>query len=480
MKRSLFLSLALTLGLASAAPTAWANNAQVSAVTLTGQTPGASPAYTNIQFNLAWENSWRDAGAPSPTANWDAVWVFAKISDSPGLWKHATLSPIAADHNGQGFTVTPSPDGKGVFIYRSAQGAGAVNLANVQLRWNYGNDVVGNGANVTVRVFAVEMVYVPQGGFSVGDGTTANIQGQFIQAGTTSPFQITSEAALTLGGTSATNLSSQTGAFDDFTAAQTRTLPDVFPKGFNAFYCMKYECSQQQYVDFLNTLTPTQSAANTSGIQTSRSGEITGTHPNFVAPRPDRAVFSNGGGGPLRYMDWAALRPMSELEYEKACRGPVPAVPNEYPWGDATIQPAITLSGNENGTETITTIGANCNFNNQTFVNGDGGNGTLRVGIFAKAGNGRSNSGASYYGVMDMGGSTNEPCVYINSASNRTFTNATHGDGNLTASGGSDFAGTWALGYRGGYYANGQNEIRTSSRANQSTTASARAVRTAP
>ncbi|MBC8042098.1 MAG: hypothetical protein IAF08_01520, partial [Rhizobacter sp.] len=266
IQHGLCLALSLIMFTASGVR---ANNVQVSTVTLTGQ--NAASQYTNIQFNLSWENSWRDAAAPSPTDNWDAVWVFAKVSDAPGLWKHATLSTNAADHNGQGYTVTPSPDGKGVFIHRAAGGQGNVSLTNVLLRWNYGSDVITSGANVTVRVFAVEMVYVPQGAFFVGDGTTTALQGQFIQGGTTNPFQITSEAALTLGGTAATNLASQTGSYnDDFTSAVTKTLPDAYPKGFNAFYCMKYEVSQQQYADFRNTLTLTQSNANNTGTSGGR------------------------------------------------------------------------------------------------------------------------------------------------------------------------------------------------------------------
>ena len=37
------------------------------------------------------------------------------------------------------------------------------------------------------------------------------------------------------------------------------------------------------------------------------------------------------------YLDWAALRPMTELEFEKVCRGTMPRVAGEYPWGDTTI-----------------------------------------------------------------------------------------------------------------------------------------------
>ena len=47
-----------------------ANNIQVSSGTLTGQ--NTSGNYTFVQFNLGWDNSWRD------NVNWDAAWIFVK------------------------------------------------------------------------------------------------------------------------------------------------------------------------------------------------------------------------------------------------------------------------------------------------------------------------------------------------------------------------------------------------------------------
>lgn len=49
----------------------------------------------DIQFDVAWDNSWYISGAPSATANWDAAWVFAKYSTYSGGswsdWAHCTL-----------------------------------------------------------------------------------------------------------------------------------------------------------------------------------------------------------------------------------------------------------------------------------------------------------------------------------------------------------------------------------------------------
>ena len=75
---------------------------------------------------------------------------------------------------------------------------------------------------------------------------------------------------------------------------------------------------------------------------------------------------------------------MTELEYEKTCRGPAPSVLNEYPWGTNTVSQAQTIStAPEDGTETIfAPAPANAAYSNYNFSGGDGGRGPLRVGIF--------------------------------------------------------------------------------------------------
>lgn len=220
----------------------FSNNIQVNTVTLTGQ--NKTSHYTAVQFNLSWENSWRDA------LNFDAAWVFVKYKASyDSVWKHATLSTTNSYHVvPAGFTRSVSTDGKGIFVYRSAEGSGSNSLTGVQLRWMYGTDGVGDYDLVTVKVFAIEMVYVPEGSFYAGDGyTTADI-GQFSQGNTTSPFLITSEASLTLGGTPTSNLGNRNTVGmiidDDFNYITTQTLPAAFPKGYNDFFCMKYEISR--------------------------------------------------------------------------------------------------------------------------------------------------------------------------------------------------------------------------------------------
>jgi len=229
-----------------------ANNIRVSNVSLT-KNAGSSSA--TVQFDVAWENSWRVTSGPS---NWDAAWVFIKYHTGDLNWKSATLDPDDADH------VVPAAAtldvglnatrGLGAFIYRAAPGAGNVNYNAVKLKWNYGDDAVSDAALVTLDVHAIEMVYVPQGSFQVGDGVARTGTSEIASlvagggaAGTAPPFTIASAAAMTVG-TTAGSLS-HTGQV----AGTYRAIPATFPNGFGAYYLMKYEASQHQWAAFLNT-----------------------------------------------------------------------------------------------------------------------------------------------------------------------------------------------------------------------------------
>ena len=136
-----------------------ANNLQISGTsvdTTTGE----------VTFNIKWDNSWRTNIAP---ANHDAVWVFIKYQDcTDKLWKHANLSVTSADHSAASpLKVDAVTDGKGAFVYRSANGGGNIGNTSVTLKLNIAG---ANYANLNFKVFGVEMVNIPQGSFTVGDG----------------------------------------------------------------------------------------------------------------------------------------------------------------------------------------------------------------------------------------------------------------------------------------------------------------------
>jgi len=450
-----------------------ANNIAISNPVLT--VPVIADKYVMVQFNLSWENSWRASSGPS---NWDAAWVFVKYRVSSGDWQHATLhSSGHSGGTGTSTTVTPAADGSGAFIYRDSVGSGAFAITGAQLRWDYGVNGVADNAAVDIRVFAIEMVYVPQGAFALGSGGTEN--GAFyMYPTTTNTYAVSSEAEITVG-TSAGNLyyPSDYGYPGD----QTGPVPAAFPKGYNAFYCMKYEISQQQYVDFLNSLTQTQATAHKHTVSTYRYG-ITGSEVgSYATTNPYVACNYLSWADGAAYSDWAGLRPLTELEYEKACRGTLTAVANEYAWGTATIAGLAYTLGNDGANNEGIASNYSSGAGNASDLATDGSIlGPLRVGIFAanSLNSGRITAGASYYGIMELSGNLWERAVTIGNATGRGFTGL-HGNGALDASGVADVSnwpGTDAVGagFRGGSWGVGAENLRVSDRLRTAYTVSGR------
>ena len=360
----------------------------------------------------------------------------------------------------------------GVFIYRSADGKGSINWQDITLRWMYRQspNAVHDTMTVSIQVFAIEMVYIPQGSFYLGDGNMSfapssnsfrvNNQAPTIPKGNEA-YLVQSEDAITFVNSSSTSL---TDAYDPTTyTSSDYTLPASFPKGYTAFYCMKYEISQKQYVDFFNTLNAAvttqksnRNLGNTgsyrnnfswsgvAGVDATLSGSVSG----------DRAQnYINWADG-CAYADWAALRPMSEMEYEKVCRGnaygigPIYPVNLEYAWGNTVIKPIFKTLVNDGLINERLGSGdtSNCNYNNTSYAQGP-----VRVGIFAAKNPTsfkRRATGASYYGVMELSGNLSEPVVstfipygYYSSyctVPQPAFSRNIHGDGLLNTNGNCD------------------------------------------
>ncbi|MBU1692949.1 MAG: formylglycine-generating enzyme family protein [Verrucomicrobia bacterium] len=472
---------------------ALANSLVVTNLTLVNNDPVGMTV--DLQFDVSWSNSWRASWDDGVTiTNWDAAWVFFKVR--PGgvgaAWYHARLTPTG--HTAQpGISVDVGQSGTnvvGVFIYRSEEGEGSLVCTNVRVRWNYGAHGLVRATNgVDVSVQAVEMVYIPQGSFYVGDGAVLSIYGQF-EAGTNgAPFLVTNEAyQITLGGGGADSLGNNNAASmqtaDDFNDTTSKLLPAAFPKGHAAFYCMKYEITQHQYVDFLNRLTAVQAPSYLPRVPGSWA---TSSWPNYAGPARDRAADCLDWPRVSAYLDWAGLRPMTELEFEKACRGPKTAVPYEYAWGDVEIVAQTGHSGTYgSGTETATPANANCNVGAAV--------GVVRAGIYAATSSTRRQAGAGYYGVMELSGNLLEQTISTGIATLRSFT-GTHGDGDIAIA-----PAGWpaTCGHRGGCYntvfpySSTTLEARTSDRGmvnkqysryytwNEFETCGGRGVRTAP
>jgi len=472
-KVNLIIIFSVLIGL-SVTLTTHANNISVSTPTLTGQ--NNSQHYVFVQFDLSWDNSFRDE------VNWDAVWVFVKYKVTDGNWSHATLNTSGhsvTTTNGVAATIDTPSDGKGVFLYRTSQASGSINWDDVKLRWNYGTDGVADDATVTVKVFAIEMVYVPTGTFAAGSGGSE-----------TSAFTLT-----TINTGNATTAPSGTGGFSGsaeggYPAGQTAPDDSSWPNGYSDFYCTKYEISQGQYADFLNTLTASQDLTRFPGKDGSSRHTIGGSTGSRSASVPDRACNCLSWMDGCAYMDWSGLRPMTELEFEKACRGAIAPVANEYAWGNTNIAgSAYTLSNNGQYNEAIATNYASEPTGNTSYstTNGDI-NGPLRCGIFATNSSTRAEAGASYYGVMEMSGNLWERTVTIENVTGRGFT-GTHGDGALSDDGNAtnsdwpgyvdgEVTGATGSGFRGGDWYHAASYLRVSARNLAVETSASRVIHT--
>lgn len=469
-----------------------------------------------IKINISWDNSWRDS------INWDAAWLFfkyKKLSDSAWQWKHGNFS---TNGNFPGISNAPlkiivPPDTKGAFLYRSGNGEGNIKSDSVCFTWNYGNDGFTNIDSVELRFFATEMVYVPEGNFSIGDGngkdkSSNSFQNKYAEnnyvtiSRNWSPLINTFVNNTYYGNDDVTlykdgiRISGADGI--DVNNDKVSDHPN-YPVGYKAFYSMKYEVTQGQYTDFLNTLCLRDSNlynytdSNTlkklnsklklayqsldpyftySPVEKYRHTiAFDSLNLKYTVSRPDRALGTVYQDQVMAFCDWAGLRPMSELEFEKAARGPLPPyfrsyynnnnyynygdstttnwTGGEYAWGNDTTVARIsnmtsmlkfTFSGLENGTERFSNYNmlrryinpiTNNGMNSYATEGGDGGSGPLRVGIFASDTSSRISSGASYYGIMDMSKNVAEYVISLGSTGSRNFSSLVHGDGMLNAQG---------------------------------------------
>ena len=474
-----------------------ANNVRITNLTVHPYSGGDG----EVEFDLAWDNSWRSTTEPY---NWDAVWVFAKIRRNGGDWTHLNLkstghtipqSPQALTtalglvDTGAAYNASTNPY-VGMFVYRTNDGFGGVTANDMRLKWNYADNGASSGDVVEIRVVGIEMVYIPQGAFYAGDGdSTTSSRFRDTSDTTSGPWYITSENAITTSTTS------------PYWFGSVVTIPAAFPKGFGAFYMAKGELSQAAYAAFFNMLTSTQKSTR----------DITGNHATYLGKNTDAITYRNNlswsgseemtlnggthGGVAMNYLawadltaflDWAGLRPMSELEYEKAGRGPLNAVAGEYAWGSTSITPATSITNSGLGSERGES-GSNCAYNSAANVQGP-----LRIGSFAKGVSSRVASGGGFYGVMELSGNVLERAVTVGNSTGRLFQARNHGNGVLASTGEANvtnWPGTNAggAGFRGGAWSGSGTSLRLSNRsiaaltsANRNYTNGGRGVRSAP
>jgi hypothetical protein len=373
----------------------------------------------------------------------------------------------------------------GAMIHRDAgnMGVGPASATGIQL------GVINNlPYNIDVKGFALEMVYIPAPSgtrpvFGDGDGITESVNALHYTdnlATNNSVLPIECDANGFDDGELETD---GIYVYSNDTIQTTNPIGELQPfPTFKALWCMKYEINQAGYRDFLNTLDAVQQATRTTNAPTSAAGTgafVTGlpNNRNFIeVATPATAntaavygcdannnnIFNEAGDGEwvacnylgwpdvAAFLDWSGLAPMSELQFERMCRGNSSAGANaavlgEYAWGTNTIfSSSYTLSGS--GTAAEVAGNASLVLGNAVY-NLTSINSPLRSGIFATAVSNRVTSGASYYGVMELSGNMPEYCISLGSQAGRTCRLVPNGNGSISPLGNAQLsvggAGFW-------------------------------------
>jgi formylglycine-generating enzyme required for sulfatase activity len=420
--------------------------------------PVAGVSEAQVEFHVAWPDAWRDA------RNHDAAWLFVKISGLDALGevavRHARVAQLPrvlecgpADAGFEAAVELPD-DRVGFFVAPMRPYRGD---AWCRVRVPIEPAALEGLAPESIRVSAhgIAMVYVAEGEFFAGAASTEELSyGGFHQVapdgGFGGPYRVSSEETPVAVGPVAGALHYRHLENASYMGDGQGPVPASFPKGVRAFYVMKYELSQGEYAAFLNGIAGygPDTRANFAGPTYYRErGTIRLGEDGYFADRPDRpANFVSWEDG-IAFLDWAGLRPMSELEYEKAARGPRAPLPFEYVWGT-------------NSTAQV---------RRRILPDGDVGqpDGEIEAVVDDAS---RERLAASYYGVMDLSGSLWERVVTLGDPAGRAYTGE-HGDGNVNPYGDADVPG-WprelgsprrhkGFGYRGGgYYSPGQEYDR--------------------
>ena len=375
---------------------------------------GHKPKYAG---NNAWHND----------KNHDAVWLVFKLVVPNGEGYYPLKLKTEGHHvvhNLKNNRLSPSfrvaDDGSGIFIYPSTKGfRGDVAW---RLRFELDTQFKESGwlqqrmSKSQLQIYGLEMVYIPAGGFTLGDpDTTALNFGAFYRSNDEGEFdgliQIKDENTAIEIGKKKGQLAYRNGS-PEYQGDMEGIIPASFPKGTKAFYIMKYELKQGEYTNFLNTLSNAGSfnRANFSGKDYYKNrGTIGLKNGKYIAEKPERACNYISWNDACAFADWAGLRPMTELEFTKACRGPNAPQAREYAWN----------TGNKNRLSRYVNAEGDLVWSqdlDESQLNDDN----------------RDIFGASYYWVMDLsGGALWERCITIGNSKGRAF-EGSHGDGRVS------------------------------------------------
>jgi len=436
MKRLLFILLFVGFLLPG-----YSSAVRITNVSFTGRPTDPKNPSLYVYLTVAWDNAWHT------DKNKDGVWIFFKLNHQNDIrsQRHAFVKSAGhvLVHNYLANKITPS-------FYVPAHAAGVMIYPNQKyrgpLQWRIKVELdlaalsgIDFGSNVVFgTALGVEMVNIPRGSFYIGDSDSLSQEesSSFYEFVSKQPLNIQSEKAISFGQKPG-DIFYKNNERAQYRGDLGGPIPETFPKGYNSFWIMKYEMTEGQYVAFLNSISnsPSQMRANFGGkMYYNDRGSIEFKDGLYQTPHPDRpANFVSWDDG-CGFADWAGLRPFTELEYEKACRGPRKPAAGDFPWGTNSRE-KVSRYYSEHG-DLVFERGLDESMLSDTNLE-----------LF----------GASYYWVMDLSGSLWERVVSIGSEKGRSFI-GTHGDGRIDGEGNatnSDWPSNkmGGLGYRGsGFY----------------------------
>jgi hypothetical protein len=311
-------------------------------------------------------------GAWRHDVNHSAVWVFFKVRlDGQAEWKHVRLV-ADKDLNPAGyaqesgikldFMVPRGDDGYvGMFVRLADHGMGDMKATGLTAIWDLQNTGIKKDTKVALKIYGLKMVYVAEGSYYLGTGgdeTYAFYQPQpekkqgaekeriggpnasmivresVESAAEFPPYYVTNSAAIPTGKTPGKLWAHGAEPEDG------GVIPATFPNGYKAFYMMERPIPQAAYAYFLSSLPPELGEyhhekgdhATDSGWAGSISkvkDDADNPYQFFHGRLKSTCTWWLKWDDCATFASWAGLRPMTELENEKALRGPRVPVVNE-------------------------------------------------------------------------------------------------------------------------------------------------------
>ena len=358
--------------------------------------------HKQLSFTVSWKHCWNLEGEKTPF-NHDAVYFFLKASHNNGEAKTFVLKSISS--NSKALTVKLKSIGG--LIETQTQSDTSV---DVTILVDLEEPLLTGDWNI--NAYALEMVQIPEGSFWVGDSLSNN----------------------TLGNRMGSPLLIDGSPKSVFQKGDSIASTNNAVSGFKSFYLMKQEICQANYVDFLNSISEQEAELMKPSIlslpvnspQRNRCF-ITQIGKQFGVDANQNGILNEGNDGGaiacnwltnnqlLAYLSWAGLRPLTELEFEKSCRGPLRSKPKEFAWGTICSTDANELVMANTTFETASETGNDSSgLTNHALIAGSRYiEGPIRSGFSFTQKSNRIRAGAGFYGNADLSGNLWEQCLKV-------------------------------------------------------------------